>query len=203
VLRRGKLERIHMSGNSRSSAEAALKTLSRVLIERVGGLDPAEAALNSGGGRGVRRSQLANYYNPHCNQFLPIDLAARLEEVAEDPVVTAELARRSGFVLVRENGMAGDCVLRKLATLAAENADLQRAAAESLADGQLCEDDLARIEREAMEMHRAIGNLLATIRARRAQPGMTVIVEGGTRRGMAGVLAAMRAVWTRHRAPQL
>jgi hypothetical protein len=190
-----------MAGNSRSLADNALKTMTRLLVERLGGLDAAVAALSTGGRR-VRRSIVSAYQSMNSDRWIPADLVARLEEVAGEPLITAELARRLGYMLVRIDGVAGECVLRKLANLAAENADLQRAAAESLADGYLCEEDLARIEREAIELHRAIGNLLATIQVRRAKPNMTVIVEGGTRRGMAGILAAMRSVWTRHTAPQ-
>lgn len=158
-----------MRGNSRSSASAALKALSRVLIERVGGLDAAEAVLNDGFTRGVRRSQLANYYNPHCNQFLPIDLAARLEEVVGEPIVTAELARRSGRVLARVTGQPGNSLALELADLAAESADLHRAVAEGLSDGQLCANDLVQIEREAMHLVAQANDTLATVQAKLAR----------------------------------
>jgi hypothetical protein len=158
-----------MSGNSRSSAEAALKALSRVLIERVGGLDAAQAVLNSSIGRGVRRSQLANYYNPHCNQFLPIDLAARLEDVVGEPIVTAELARRAGYVLAPVEGQAGSSLALELAELAAESADLHRAVANGLSDGHLCADDLVQIEREATHLVSQANDTLATVRAKRAR----------------------------------
>ncbi|EHM00459.1 hypothetical protein HMPREF9946_02590 [Acetobacteraceae bacterium AT-5844] len=170
--------------------------MTRLLVERIGGLDATVAALSEGG-RQVRRSILSAYQSQHSDRWIPGDLIARLEEVAGEPLITAELARRAGFVLVRANGAAGECVMHKLAHLAADYADLQRATTEGLADGHLCEEDLARIERGAMELHRAIGNLLSTIQARRNKPGMMVIVEGGTRRGMAGVLAAVRGIWAR------
>lgn len=156
-----------MSGMSRSGAEAALKALSRVLIERVGGLDAAEAVLNSSTGRGVRRSQLANYYNPHCNQFLPIDLAARLEDVVGEPIVTAELARRAGYALAPLTGQAGSSLALELSELAAESADLHRAVAQGLSDGQLCADDLVLIEREAVQLHAQAADTIATLRAKR------------------------------------
>ena len=156
-----------MSGYSRSSAERALKALSRVLIERVGGLDAAEAVLNSGGTRGVRRSQLANYYNPHCDQFLPIDLAARLEEVVGEPIVTAELARRAGRALAPREGAAGECRLQEVAEVSAEFGDLSAAMAGGLRDGELCAEDLARIEREAAHLHGQVADMLATVEAMR------------------------------------
>jgi hypothetical protein len=181
-----------MSGESRSSAEAALKALTRVLLDRVGGLDAAAAVLNSGSTRGVRRSQLANYYNPHCNQFLPIDLLARLEEVVGEPVVTAELARRAGQVLSRPAGMPSPCMMQDLARLAAESADLHRVVAESLSDGQLCDEDLVRIEREATQMHAAAGDTLATVRALQAPISIVTVATRGKLPPWQAMRAAIR-----------
>lgn len=184
-----------MNGNSRSAADAALKSLTRVLIERVGGVDAAAAVLNNGHTRGVKRSQVANYYNPACDQFLPIDLAARLEEVAVgEPVVTAELARRAGYVLTRPAAAPGDCVLRELADVQAEAADLSRALAEGLQDGHLCAEDLARIEREGAQLHTQLSELMATLSARRSpRPGSIMVVDDGRTsplRGMGSAIAA-------------
>ncbi|MBC9177813.1 phage regulatory CII family protein [Pseudoroseomonas ludipueritiae] len=187
-----------MTRNSRSAANAALKSLTRVLIEQVGGIDAAVAVLNAGGTRGVRRSQVSNYYNPHCNQFLPVDLLARLEEVADEPVITTELARRAGQVMTRPAGIPSDCLLQDLAELQAEAGDVARAVADGMRDGHLCDEDLARLEREAMQLHGRACEALATLRALRS-PGSVVVMETRRLRPWQVVGAAISNVFQRAR----
>jgi hypothetical protein len=163
-----------MTGNShdlaqRAEAEArALKGATRQLIERLGGLEATVAVLRTDGGRRVRRSQLSNYQNPNCQQFLPPDLIVRLERVAGAQLVTAELARLHGLALVQPDLGAGQCVVRELAELAAESADVARVFADGLADGRLCAEDLVQIQRETLELHAQSEDVLAAVAAQLA-----------------------------------
>jgi hypothetical protein len=153
----------------RASAEAkALKSATRRLIERIGTLEAAVEALNKDGGRRVRRSQLSNYQNQHSQQCLPLDLIARLEHAAGAPLVTAELARIHGLALVKPDPGAGQCVMRELAELAAESADVAREFAAGLSDGRLCTKDLVRIQRETLELHAQSEDVLAALAAQLA-----------------------------------
>jgi hypothetical protein len=153
----------------RAEAEAqALKTATRQLIERLGGLDATVAVLRTDGGRRVRRSQLSNYQNQHSQQCLPLDLIARLEHAAGAPLVTAELARIHGLALVKPDPGAGQCVVRELAALAAESADVAREFAAGLSDGRLCTKDLVRIQRETLELHAQSEDVLAALAAQLA-----------------------------------
>jgi hypothetical protein len=163
-----------MTGNSQALAQRAaveakvLKAATRQLIERLGGLEAAVAVLRTDGGRRVRRSQISNYQNQHSQQFLPPDLIARLERAAGAQLVTAELARIHGFALVRPDPGAGQCVVRELAELAAESADVARAFAAGLAHGRLCPEDLVRIQRETLELHAQSEDVLSAVAAQLA-----------------------------------
>lgn len=142
--------------------DLALKARARLLVERVGGLDAAAACTRVG------RSQFAAYQSPHHDQFMPADVIARLEEVAQEPLLTEELARRAGYALSRPQGDAAACISQALARLAKESADLHGAVALGLSDGQLCPADEAAIEREAMQVKRVVNDLLAGLWARRS-----------------------------------
>lgn len=164
-----------MTDRTLSAADQALKTLTRVLIERVGGLDAAASVLSNGEGRAVRRSQLANYQNRNCDQFMPVDVVGRLEEVAEDVIVTEELARRRGLNLTRSTGSAGACIMTGLASVSRETSDLHTVTMQGLSDGHLSADDLIRIEQELQDLLRVASGLISDIRSRSA--GIVAIAD--------------------------
>ncbi|MDI3308354.1 MAG: hypothetical protein QJR07_14775 [Acetobacteraceae bacterium] len=58
--------------------ERALKTLTRKLIDGVGGIDAAASCTNVG------RSQIANYQSLISDQFIRIDVLNQLERVAQN-----------------------------------------------------------------------------------------------------------------------
>jgi NTP pyrophosphatase (non-canonical NTP hydrolase) len=156
-----------MNGRPMTEGDLALKAMTRLLIERAGGLDAAAAATRVG------RSQLANYYSPHHDQFAPVDVVARLEDIAEEPMLTEELLRRRGLVASKPQGSASASIHTGLAALAGEMCELHRAYAEGLADGQLCDKDRAAMERELQDVMRQAGNLLADLHARLATAAVT------------------------------
>lgn len=140
-----------------SAEDLALKSRARLLIERVGGLDAAAACSR------VSRSVLSGYQSPHVCQFMPVDVIARLEQVAEAPLVTEELARRAGYALTRSSSTVRGSVPELLARLGGECAELHAAFAKGIADGELCEVDRAAITQEATHVLRKVSDLLAVL----------------------------------------
>lgn len=169
-----------MTGNSqalaqRAEAEAkALKCVTHQVIARIGTQEAAAAVLRTDGGRRVRRSQISNYQNPNSQHLLTADLVTRLDRAAGAPLLLAELARQQGFVLMRPDPGTGQCVVRELAELAAESADVARAFADGLSDGRLCSEDLVRIQRETLELHAQSEDVLAAVSAQLASASQSV-----------------------------
>ena len=89
-----------------ASTRAALKTTFRALINRLGGYEAAAAACERS------PSRLHGYADPTAlDRFVPVDVLAELESCAGVPLVTAALARASGFMLVRQ-AAPGPCGVR-------------------------------------------------------------------------------------------
>ena len=156
--------------------DLVLKTLTRVLIERVGGLDAAASCTRVG------RSVLSGYQSPHVAQFIPEDVSTRLECVAVAPILTEERARRVGYQLVRADGAVRGNVPQLLAKLGGECAELHAAFAEAISDGHLCATDRAAITREASHVLRKVSDLLAALNeanALDARPG-SIVLRGPT-----------------------
>lgn len=72
----------------------ALKQASKRLIKSCGGLDAASLVTRVG------HSELARYYDPSEKLFMPIDVAADLETIAREPLVTQSLASLMEFALM-------------------------------------------------------------------------------------------------------
>jgi len=82
-------------GRSKSLADyVALKQASKRLIKSCGGLDAASLVTRVG------HSELARYYDPSEKLFMPIDVAADLETIAREPLVTQSLAGLMEFALM-------------------------------------------------------------------------------------------------------
>ena len=128
--------------------DMALKVKARLLIERVGGLEAAASCTRIG------KSQLANCQSAHSDQYLPIDVVCRLEEIVGEPIVTKELARRAHYRMERlDDGKPGDA-MKYVADVAKEMNDVLAAMATGMADGRLCADDMARLQRELLDVSR-------------------------------------------------
>lgn len=111
---------------------AALKTATRVLIARVGGLVAAASVCRLEVAR-LSECQSQN----HPGSLLPIDVVLQLEAVAEDAVVTGALARLQGLSV----GSADACPRVDIGrSVAAASRSAGAAAAtflEAMADGQV------------------------------------------------------------------
>lgn len=141
----------------------SLKTLFRALIGRCGGLDAAAACVR------VNRSQLANYYDQHTDQFAPVDVVADLEQVAQVPLVTADLARRAGYLLVPLAAEGEGHLAQDMAQLGREMGEVFSAYAEGMAnDGRMDAAEAEKVERELADVARIATRAIATLRAARA-----------------------------------
>lgn len=72
----------------------ALKQASKRLIRACGGLEAASMVTRVG------HSELARYYDPAEKLFMPIDVAADLETIANNAIVSQNLANMRGFALI-------------------------------------------------------------------------------------------------------
>ena len=142
-------------------AEARVfSTLARALTDRVGGLDAAAAVTRVG------RSQLGNYASLHDGQTMPVDVVADLEAVAGEPLITAELARRAGYLLVPLTPADDGPLAERMARLAAEVGQAFSAYAAAVADGHTTAEEEAHIARELTDIIAASQRALATLTAR-------------------------------------
>lgn len=133
------------------------KTLAHALTERVDGLEAAAAVARVG------KSSLGFYQNYHHEQVMPVDVAATLERIAGEPLMTAELARRAGYALVPVHPIAGGQLAEVLARLGKEVGEVFGAFAQAMADGHATDDERAVIARELQDVISASHNALATL----------------------------------------
>lgn len=142
--------------------DRALKALFRVLLTRCGGLDAAATCVRVG------RSQLANYTDMHSDQFAPADVVAELEAVAGEPLVTAELARRAGCILLPVAGEGDGQLTQDMAALAKEVGETFAAYGHAMAnDGQVDAVEAERVERELADVMRVAAQALNHLRRAR------------------------------------
>lgn len=73
---------------------AVLKQASKRLIRACGGLEAASLVTRVG------HSELARYYDPEEKLFIPVDVAADLEAISCNPLVTQSLAHMLGFAII-------------------------------------------------------------------------------------------------------
>ena len=125
-----------------------LKVATRLLIERVGGLEAAASCTRIG------KSQLANCQSPHSDQYLPIDVVCRLEQIVGEPMVTKELARRSEHRLEPLGAVEPACAVRVVSAVAQEANDALQALSAGMVDGVLDDADRARIQGELLDVAR-------------------------------------------------
>lgn len=139
---------------------ASLKTALSVLIQQLGGLDAAVTCTR------VRRSTLSEYTAPHLDKFAPVDVVLDLERIAQEPLLTAALARLQGFellpVLAGERGeVAG--ALQKVASdtgiLMADTIAALREGVVARKDRARIDEDLERLVRHAQAARRIIAQL--------------------------------------------
>jgi hypothetical protein len=145
--------------------DPALKTLARTLIERAGGIDAVAAATRVG------RSQLSNYQSLQHEQHVPADVVARLEDLTGEPLITAELARRGGHLLVRSEPLTEGELDVLLARFGAETGPMFAAYADARRDGVVTREEKQRIHREVHDALRALHALEGHLAAELAGEG--------------------------------
>ncbi len=170
-----------MSGraNRHPPSLLALKLATRMAVEAAGGQSFVAQEV------GRAQSRVSDYCSPNTDDFMPLDVAAHVEDLGEGapghPHITRALARRQGVALgagLSGEGLADD-LGGWLASIAAEHADLLHVlAAEDMAAAlhELSPSARARIHREAAQSIRVMQRLLHALgddgAAGAAEPGV-------------------------------
>nr|WP_314075039.1 phage regulatory CII family protein [uncultured Roseococcus sp.] len=139
----------------------ALKTLFRALVDRVGGCEAAAACARPG------RSQIASYYDMTSEAFAPIDVISDLEAAAQEPLVTSELARRQGYVLVPVEPQGNGELPASMAAFGREVSEVFSTYADAMADGKLCDAEREDLERQLLDVVRVAQGSVAVLRRQR------------------------------------
>lgn len=134
-----------------------IKTGFRLLVESVGGLEAASAALG-----GYPTGRIAEAYLPANNRAPRADHVAILEAIGGTPFVTAALARLSGHVLATQAGQGGGCETRAVHLAMARMGEAIGCFHVAVCDGDLDPAERAELRRRAAEAQREIGAFLAS-----------------------------------------
>jgi hypothetical protein len=140
---------------------AAFKTLFHALIERVGGVHAASAAL--GGYPASHLSEAASLHKP--DRAPRVDHVATLEAIAGLPLVTAHLARLHGASLAEEARDTG-CPVEAIAATLRSGGEVGGQIAAALADGAMDGAELRRLLAAVDALCRAADTARARLLAR-------------------------------------
>lgn len=139
---------------------ASLKTATRALVQRVGGLHAAATVTRVGA------SALAEYYDPHAvDRLAPVDVVADLERVAAEPLVSDAMARLAGCTL-QPMGHAAGSDARAIAGVFREVGQLGERWATAMEDGATSAGERDAVQLELVDLQRAVGAAIAVLRAR-------------------------------------
>nr|WP_314074851.1 hypothetical protein [uncultured Roseococcus sp.] len=127
-------------------ADRSLKVLTRALVQRVGGFEAAASCVRVG------ISRLHDYTDPKTDSFAPVDVIAALEEMADEPLVTAEMARRAQQILVPLDVQGQGEIAEAMAKLGKEIGEGFAAYAEAMMDGELERPEMERMARELSDV---------------------------------------------------
>lgn len=137
--------------------DRSLKTLFRALIQRVGGFEAAASCVRVG------VSRLHDYTSPETDGFAPIDVVAALEEVAGEPLVTAEMARRARCILLPLEAQGEGEIPETMAKLGKEVGEGFSAFAEAMSDGRMDRPEMERMAREMADIVRVATSAVALL----------------------------------------
>ena len=128
----------------------ALKAATRQLVNAAGG-SVAAAAVTRGDHQGI--SRYGSAHDDNADRFTPVDVLADLESECEQPLLTRELARLSGHLLVPVPRSVGSGTALGVITSKAlkETSEVFVALADAMGDGRICTADALRIGREIDE----------------------------------------------------
>lgn len=153
-------------------AAQELKVASRDLVRAHGCQDSAARAL------GTRQQRLSDCGRPNTPDFLRIDEVAALEDVTHGsvghPHVTAALARRQGYVLLREPQALPDNgdLITMVAEMAKENGDVANAVLHAIVDRRIDNGECDHIIEQLNEEIAVAVRLRAAIMQIRSVGGM-------------------------------
>lgn len=134
----------------------AIKTATRLLITRVGGLEAAASVCR------LAASALSECSSRnHLERMLPLDVALQLEEVAGEPIVTAALARIQGRSLASPDPGAVPAVANAVGAVVAQAGALAAQLIAAQADGHVCEVERAQMRGVAEQVRDAAEATLA------------------------------------------
>lgn len=141
-----------------------LKVASDQLVRAFGGQEAAGEHI------GCRQQRVSDCVRPNTPDFLRISEVAALEDATHGtighPLVTRALARRQGFMLVRQPqapAADGD-ILKLLGDLAAENGDIAKAVLDAIADGKIDAAEREHIIEQIMEQQTVGAAMIAMLR---------------------------------------
>lgn len=122
------------------SEAARLKNATRALGRAVGGIEAVEELTR------VDQSSFARYQSLHHAQFVPVDVIADLERVAERPIVTEALAHLNGHILIAKPPTLSDPAWNGyLGQVLKDCGELSARIGEALRDhGRITTDDVHR-----------------------------------------------------------
>lgn len=126
--------------------DRALKMLTKALVQRIGGFEAAASYVRVG------ISRLHDYTDMKTDGFAPVDVIAALEEAAEEPLVTAELARRASHVLVPIDAQGEGEIAAAMSKLGKEVGDTFSAFGDAMLDGRMDRPEMERLARELAEV---------------------------------------------------
>jgi hypothetical protein len=136
-----------------------LKAASRLVVEAVGGYEAASAALG-----GYSTGRLAEACSPHHpDRWLRLQHVALLEALAEDPRITAELARLAGQVL-RPRAPAAGCATQQMHQAVAEMGATIAVWGQALADGRMDAAERAALDRQLGDLERRVAAARGALR---------------------------------------
>ena len=153
------------------SAGAALKTAFKLLIGDVGGLDAGAACTR------VARSQLGDYGNRAMDKFPPADVILDLERCAQEPRVTATLARLQGYCLMPVQLGANGTVGQTMEQVAGRSGTLLMTTVRALADGVVTDDENEELDQGLDELIRVAMAARGVLRGMRnpARPTLAAV----------------------------
>ena len=116
---------------------------------------------------GISYQVLMNKVNPNnSTHHLSLSESVNLIRASSDTRIIEAMANEFGgtFVPLANLSEAPPNLISDLATMAAEFGALMREVAEDVSDGQVSDNELARVEREAANLRHALAVLLADLR---------------------------------------
>lgn len=139
-----------------------MKTGTRRLIKACGGLESAEQ------GTRINRTQLSNCQKKDSDQFLPIDALIDLCEYGEDTSLVRDIVRL--LKNVGSDTTADDAALNNAVISAHKEAgEAVQVSMEAFLDGELSDEELRNIEKEADEAAQSLINVRDMARRRLAE----------------------------------